>query len=834
MTNRTLTDEIITLIQSEANNNPAPKPCKIIGNYGETPYSDVEIEDLGKLIHKKTIGSTKIGLEGIICFLNGNLSDGVVITYDESSIPEILSFYQKNTIDLVYALENYGKTSNNEYYLFRGDCWTINNNFEASASITSRSDKDLKVTGTFRTQNDIVGLYWNSKDLIEHPYISYGTVNDYSNVILSFDYEMTGCKDFSNGTISITIGKTDGSIYYLTMNRFIENNHVTIDFSNLTLLTGNIYIDATGEEITVTETTPLDVTDIEYIMFVLVPPNYVENKEQYTIIDNLDFTCEMSNIEVSNGKIRNEFIILESHEYRLCEGYDDIYNLNPRRICKEMRKLGYTDWVDLYVGASHFYEKSGIVGDIINIDENSFNHNQTEKMVLNPKIPLNKAFISWLDCYSRELKENGTDKLIISVSMENLQCPASWRQKTSSGDYALTGWTPSTFFYSPCNNEVVDYMESVSEKCLDIVVANGLQPILQMGEAWWWWNENDKPNQPPCFYDDATRNKYYNTFGDYIPEYSTSSEVYDEEVTSWLNQQLVNYSDKLRGVVKDSKYDNGLYMALFFPPSVTDVDRVPPMMREVNYLRKAYDPLKLDVLELEDYDWVTGESKHHDEVYSLGNELGFSEDRLHYYGGFVQYPEDAPKFWNLISKSMETAINKKFKEVFVWAGSQVRRDSKFIGHYSFELIQRLLDLIPEVKSYDDTNLKSRITALEKQSSSVDTGWVDLSLTGNFYNFDSNNRVQYRKVGSDVQITGLPVLNAYPSALTELIIGTLPEGFRPIRDVSHVCELKDDDKLWTCTVKSNGDVTFNRLRDNTGFVAGTAFADVLKLNVTFLI
>ena len=84
------------------------------------------------------------------------------------------------------------------------------------------------------------------------------------------------------------------------------------------------------------------------------------------------------------------------------------------------------------------------------------------------------------------------------------------------------------------------------------------------------------------------------------------------------------------------------------------------------------------------------------------------------------------------------------------------------------------------------------------------------------------------------MTGFPVLNAYPSALSELIIGTLPVDYRPTRDVSFLCELKDDAKLWTCTVKSNGDVTFNRLRDSTGFVSGNAFADVLKLNVNFLI
>lgn len=77
---RELIDEIITLINSEANNNPPPKPCKIIKNYDGEPYCDVAVEDLGILIHKKTIGTPEIGLEGIICFLNGDLNEGIVIT----------------------------------------------------------------------------------------------------------------------------------------------------------------------------------------------------------------------------------------------------------------------------------------------------------------------------------------------------------------------------------------------------------------------------------------------------------------------------------------------------------------------------------------------------------------------------------------------------------------------------------------------------------------------------------------------------------------------------------------------------------------------------------
>lgn len=86
---RELIDEMITLIHSESNNNPAPKPCKIVKNYGDTPFCDVEVEDLGILIYKKTIGSTEIGSDGIICFLNGDLNQGIVITSNNSHSADI-------------------------------------------------------------------------------------------------------------------------------------------------------------------------------------------------------------------------------------------------------------------------------------------------------------------------------------------------------------------------------------------------------------------------------------------------------------------------------------------------------------------------------------------------------------------------------------------------------------------------------------------------------------------------------------------------------------------------------------------------------------------------
>ena len=591
--------------------------------------------------------------------------------------------------DLIEVIKDYNEESDDSYTLFRGDCWTINNNFECSATITSDSLSDFTVTGTFRTVKDLIGIYWNSEDLLQHPFISYNTVTDYTGVTLEFDYTMTGCRDFSATTpfpVSITINKTDGSIYYLPMYTFISNGHFDLDFDNIVLHSGYHYYDENGNYHEVTEDTPLSVTDIKSIMLVLIPVDYDDNGTDYVIMDNTDFTCEVSNITVTNGFINKEYKPLAPQQYRLCEGYDDFYNLNPYRVCKEMRKLGFVEWVDLYIGASHFYEKTGTIGDIIDVSD--FDHTRTEKMKLVKSTPLNKAFKKWLEVYARELKNNDVNNLIISVSMENLQPPEDWRQRDCNNNPAITGWIPSTFFYSPCCDEANVYMQNVSRACLDIIIAQGMPPILQMGEAWWWWNVEDKPNQPPCFYDDYTKQKYRNEFGKELPDYESSWGAYDPNVTAWLNAQLVRYSDGLMRIART--YENGVYMALFFPPSVTDADEVPSMITDTNYIKDAYNPLKMDILQIEDYDWVIQESPHHEEAYTIGIDLGFTYDKLHYYGGFVQYPEDADKFWKLIEDSMDTASALGFGEVFVWAGTQVRRDNKYIGHDDYAFVYHLM------------------------------------------------------------------------------------------------------------------------------------------------
>lgn len=749
--------------------------------------------------------------------------------------------------DLLERTEDYNQYSDKKYILFRGDCWTVNHNFESSVAITSTSETNFTVTGTFRTYQDLVGIYWNSQDSITHPYISYGSRYDYRDVIFECDVEYNGCL-FDSASSTFTIEMMDGSIYYPKTADYMTYEqgrlpHLRIDFNNIIIAEGGEYI-RNGKAVKVTNPIRLDVSNIKFIMFVLTPVGYdkpvFENGiTHYIIKANNDFYLRFTNIQVSNGEIGYERATLNPHSYRICEGYDDFYDLNPYRICKEMRKLGYTEWCDLYIGASHFYEKSGVIGDSIEVTENpdEFGHTRTEKMVLDTTIPLNNAFSTWLDCYSRELKANDCPNLVISVSMENLQCPPSWRQKQcfttqeNPNGYALTGWTPSTFFYSPCHPDVLPYMQSVSKACLEIVTDNGLPPILQMGEAWWWWNENYKPNgdtshyQPPCFYDDSTKQAYQTEFGTAIPEYTSAWQVgYNTQMMEWLNQKLCNYSDGLRDVVKSYYPNDGLYMALFFPPSVLDDDRVPSMMHEANYITNAYHPSKLDVLQIEDYDWVTGlpqsletmerDRSHHPLAYTIGQQLGFPEHRLHYFGGFVQYPENAIEFWRLIKKAMDDAINLNFKEVFVWAGSQVRRDHKMLGYEDFELIQYLLS----------GNQNAVVTGTGNEDATdtgnLPEGWQIFSkTTGNteWWNVTDATKLKYRKDKNVVRIEGDIYLYSNSDNLTELLVCRLPAGFRPSHDLYFSLEGTHNSNpvSWLCCVRTNGEIyVMNVVEGNT--------------------
>lgn len=375
--------------------------------------------------------------------------------------------------------------------------------------------------------------------------------------------------------------------------------------------------------------------------------------------------------------------------YDVAEGYDDEYVFNPKRLIESSYILGYRQAMNLYIGASHYYNRSGTLG----LDGSDYSN-----LYLDTTDGLNLAFSEWLKYFCKTMKTLGYTDIVISVAMENLQMPEAWKQLLFDGTPGLTGWTPPTAFYSPCNADVKTYIIKVVNECMNIVTAESLNKLLQYGEPWWWTQSfapgdvgTPNPDAPPAFYDDETKAAYLAEFGVAMPVWDNSNIEVTPEVETiceWLKDQLGAYSDfmELLAVVNSAKFG-----VLFFPPSVLDSDATPEIMQIANTPFTHWQYPDLEFFQTEDYDWLITQDPQHPESYEFAKDyLGFPYNKTHYFSGFAwsEYAPPISKQWELIEASAQYAVNKGFEYVFIWAGTQIRRDN-WLPDSTFNAIKHL-------------------------------------------------------------------------------------------------------------------------------------------------
>ena len=361
-----------------------------------------------------------------------------------------------------------------------------------------------------------------------------------------------------------------------------------------------------------------------------------------------------------------------------CDGYDDIYNMTPERVISGYASLGFGDTVNMYIGASHYYEKAYDSADY--------------KLNVKSNYPFNSAFEAWYSNYTLRLKEIGVQKLIHSISMENVNAPYSWVQRTWNGNFATTKWTPTPFLCSFTNQNVRNFYLSLVLNLARLSSEAGIQPIIQLGEPWWWFIE-DGESDSPCFYDDATKQMYYDEFGKEMHIFRSGQDIIQgyEDVLYFLRDKNGEFSHLLRDAIKNS-YPSAQFTVLFFPPSVLDKKRVPMMMSIVNFPKEHWKYPNLDFFMLEDYDYIIdNDMEKHDEALTyIQSNLAYSNDKIHYFCGFVLNQEKLD-VWKRIDQAINDSFNLEFAKTYIWAFAQIKRDgwrpqriiysSKYSGNY---------------------------------------------------------------------------------------------------------------------------------------------------------
>ena len=84
MVERTLADEIISIVHSEANNNPLPVKCTIHETYSNG-LIDVLLENGTILTYLPVIGSPRVGDTGVLLYLDDDTNNQIIITNGGSS-----------------------------------------------------------------------------------------------------------------------------------------------------------------------------------------------------------------------------------------------------------------------------------------------------------------------------------------------------------------------------------------------------------------------------------------------------------------------------------------------------------------------------------------------------------------------------------------------------------------------------------------------------------------------------------------------------------------------------------------------------------------------------
>ncbi|USU03493.1 DUF2460 domain-containing protein [Sphingomonadaceae bacterium OTU29LAMAA1] len=542
--------------------------------------------------------------------------------------------------------------------------WTVNFPRPMMAAVTNPAADALRVDAVFYKRDDLAGLIWEAEDRFDHALLRYETSRDFRECRLKFRWRSQGIKplDAVNGP-TLTIEGRDASgaprAWYVRLWNYAtgttEDAVVEIDFANLLggfLLPG--------------EADPVWAGNIDRMFVSLVAPDYDGSDgalagAQEGWVEWTGIACDGPGAVLAIGDA-----VVPEHGFAIASGYDDSYNLTPARLLRNALHLGYRGAITHYVGMSHYFRLEALYGGFY--------------VGLSGGV-LNTACAAWHRDFAVRARALGYD-VIWSLSYElfDAHCWNDWKQRAADGAPALTGWEPPSTLLSPCHDGAMGYLRQVAAAFVGIGVAAGLAPKFQVGEPWWW----TMPDGRPCLYDAAAVAALAPVA---IPRVRMTMDVAQTATMDRAGAALAASTASLVAAVKTTFPACESYLLTYLP---TVLDGQAPELKRANMpVGWAYPAF--DVLQLEDYDWVTeGDvASTVRGVAAAEARLGYPRARQHYLSGFVLRPDQAAQ-WALIAAAGLAARRRGVAAVFLWALPQVMRD----GFVHFEGDE-------DVQDYDD-------------------------------------------------------------------------------------------------------------------------------------
>ena len=522
--------------------------------------------------------------------------------------------------------------------------WTVDFPRGAMASVTEGADaRALVVDVEFLRRGDLVGLIWDSVDRVSHPAQARETARDYRGCTLKFRWRSSGVTplDALQGAV-MTIEGPAGRRWFVRLWNYAAGSGsdavVTLDFD---ALDGGFALPGQADRV--------EASAIERMFISITPSDYLEGSSairgvrapgQVTLSD---IVCEggLSTIAVGDA-------VAPENGFGIATAYDDLYHRCPARIVEEIVRSGYRGTINHYVGMSH-YMALGSDG------------------LVDAGRTLCAPALAWHRALARAAKAEGY-RLIWSLSFEVLAmfCPAAWQQRFFAGDFARTGYDPPSALVSPAHAPAIAYLGRVAAALMALANEVGIAPLFQVGEPWWWIGGDRRP----ALYDAAA----VTAFGGAPVEIGDVGAGLSAAQTALLDQAGVLLSNATAAVVAAARAAAPgctTHLLAFVPglldPAAPDVQRA---NLPIGWARPAFN-----VLQIEDYDWVTAgaDAKRAAARAAIEARLGYARSEQHYLAGFATTVRDGVA-WGRIIAAARAAAASGVAETIIWAWPQVARD----------------------------------------------------------------------------------------------------------------------------------------------------------------
>jgi uncharacterized protein (TIGR02217 family) len=536
---------------------------------------------------------------------------------------------------------------------FEARYWTVNFPRPMMAAVTTTAPDAVRVDAVFYRANDLAGLIWASEDTHDHPLLAYETARDYRGLTLSFRWRASGLIPLDavyGPTLTIEGRDAQGRAHtwYVRLWNYAKGRPgdatITLDFDRLAggfLLPG--------------EADPVWAGDIDRIFIALTPPGY--SGQDTPLPQAVEAWAELSGLRCQGptSTLSVGDVLVPPHDLSIASGYDDSYHLTPARLIHSLFRLGYRGAITHYVGMSHYFRlaRQGVGWEVTLAGG-----------------AINVAAAAWHRDFAARAKAYGLD-LILSLSFElfDAHCPQDWKQRAADGSPALTGWSPPSTLLSPANGAAMAYLQSVAKAFVGLAVAAGQKPRFQIGEPWWW----TMPDGRICLYDAAAKA----ALGGaplILPTVRTSQlGAAEKALLDAAGAVLAAATLALAQAVRTA-FPNCERLILIYLPTLLDA-AAPDLMRA--NLPLGWRWPAFDILQTEDYDWVTSgraaDAATNRARADLAARLGYPMTRQHYLAGFVADPADIAQ-WAAIDAAAEAARARGVAATFLWALPQVLRD----------------------------------------------------------------------------------------------------------------------------------------------------------------